>query len=299
MNESEGWGMELKTSERSTEVSNPDSRHSSSGKEAAWEAMARLNWRVPLSSVTDGHKNAVVMYHSVGQPGLSGNLTSAQFRRDVIHLVERYAVSDLPAVTSATESGPKRVALTFDDGFANFYENVLPVLREYRVPATLFVTTGFLDDRDADLLRSRHRLSRTDDRIMLTERELVELADEPLVTIGNHTRTHPHLSTAEDERIRDEIIGARRLLTDRLGIDVTRFSYPYGDFDSRAVRTVRETHEIAVTMNLGLVEPNPDPILLPRVGCDPELYRLAWNLSDLAHQLKAGVRTVEGLVGSR
>lgn len=42
---------------------------------------------------------------------------------------------------------PAALILTFDDGFADFPRTVLPILEEYEAPATLFVTTGFVDGR--------------------------------------------------------------------------------------------------------------------------------------------------------
>ena len=44
---------------------------------------------------------------------------------------------------------PKTFAVTFDDGYENVYRNAFPILCEYRIPATIFLSTGYLDSRQA------------------------------------------------------------------------------------------------------------------------------------------------------
>lgn len=50
--------------------------------------------------------------------------------------VGRLAERDLPAAAAA---------ITFDDGYADNYRVALPILRHFRLPATIFVSSGFLD----------------------------------------------------------------------------------------------------------------------------------------------------------
>jgi peptidoglycan/xylan/chitin deacetylase (PgdA/CDA1 family) len=51
------------------------------------------------------------------------------------------AVARLQAGTLPSRSA----AITFDDGYADNFENAVPILRKHGLPATFFVATGFLD----------------------------------------------------------------------------------------------------------------------------------------------------------
>jgi peptidoglycan/xylan/chitin deacetylase (PgdA/CDA1 family) len=69
------------------------------------------------------------------------------------HLVEHYHVISLLEAVIALQAGrslPKNaVALTFDDGYASNHHLALPILQACGLPATVFLTTGFVDGRDS------------------------------------------------------------------------------------------------------------------------------------------------------
>jgi peptidoglycan/xylan/chitin deacetylase (PgdA/CDA1 family) len=108
----------------------------------------------------------------------------------------------------------------------------------------------------------RPRSSRDSHR-SLTVDELVEL-DGDTVTIGGHTSTHPLLPGLAPDRLRTEIEDGKRCLEERLGREITTFSYPFGANDPAAVEMTRRVgYRLAVTARPETVLPGVDPF---RVG---------------------------------
>ena len=260
------------------------------------DGVARVFTR--LSAVTPNASNAIVKYHSVGAPARYDNVSVSQLRRDLSHVERRYEIVDLPEVLATTADPEKKVALTFDDGFANFYTNAYPVIREFDAPVTLFVNSGFVDGGDRELLqryranpsnlaqidRSRPSFEPED---MLTEAQLKELAADEHITVGNHTKRHANLSTIDDEEtLRKEIVGGKEALEATLGVTVDRFCYPYGQWSNESAAVVRDTHALAVTSRPALVPPTADRYALPRVPAQTNETRFRCNLTDLCWQAK-------------
>jgi peptidoglycan/xylan/chitin deacetylase (PgdA/CDA1 family) len=71
------------------------------------------------------------------------------FRAQVRHLRDHYEplrLGDVAALRDAGRALPRRaVVVTFDDGYDDNHDLALPILREFGVPATFFVSTGHVD----------------------------------------------------------------------------------------------------------------------------------------------------------
>lgn len=92
----------------------------------------------------------ILMYHRFqAQPG--GVWPSAElFERHIRYLADRCCVLSMSRLREAIVNDDvpaNAVALTVDDGYEDFYTVAFPILRKYRVPATLYVTTDFVDGR--------------------------------------------------------------------------------------------------------------------------------------------------------
>ncbi len=93
----------------------------------------------------------VLLYHRVlaeRDPLLAGEPTAEEFEARMRWVASRYDVLPLLDAVRALRAGrlPARaLSITFDDGYADNYENALPILRRLYLPATFFIASGFLD----------------------------------------------------------------------------------------------------------------------------------------------------------
>lgn len=97
----------------------------------------------------------ILMYHRVIdpervpyplEPGMY--VRPATFKMQMEYLKQRCNIVPLDELVAAIEEGrepsPGTVAVTFDDGWKDNYENAFPVLRELEIPATIFLATGYI-----------------------------------------------------------------------------------------------------------------------------------------------------------
>jgi glycosyltransferase involved in cell wall biosynthesis/peptidoglycan/xylan/chitin deacetylase (PgdA/CDA1 family) len=188
------------------------------------------------------------------------------FASQLDRLVRRFRPVPLRELVDSVRDGRVRhgsIALTFDDGYRDNLTSALGLIKDRGASATFFLSGDgaangesfwweHLDASleklglDADDARELHRrlahASEDDRRRLLddlppgdgpfpprmTEAEMARLAGEPLAEIGAHGWSHRALTPLTPEEQRREIGENIRTLSDRLGVKVVSFAYPFG-----------------------------------------------------------------------
>ena len=200
----------------------------------------------------------ILIYHQIGAGSgrqmdvapnvFRGHLDWLQSQGRIVGLGDALADADDP-------DSDRSFVLTFDDGYADFYENAFPLLRGRGLPFTLYLTTGHIE--------TRQPLHQGD--VPLTWEMVREMLDSGLVTLGAHTHSHPDLRGLTTDRVEEEIERSNDLIELRTSQVPMHFAYPKGFWDRDAETVLRRHYSTAV---LGAGRPifsDTDPHRIPRV----------------------------------
>jgi peptidoglycan/xylan/chitin deacetylase (PgdA/CDA1 family) len=215
-------------------------------------ALARFSSRRRASGVT------ILTYHRVGGGSPDElDLDAAAFSAQVDVLADADVVS-LDEATRRLDVGDRApcVVLTFDDGFADVYHNAWPLLRQRRLPFTLFLATKYVGGQ-----MQWPGSTAMADGAALSWAQVSELVSSGLCTIGNHTHSHvpPQQLTC------DELDVCSAGIERHLGVRPQHFAYPWGVPVDHMQTEMRRRFRTAATGVAGRNLPGRDLMRLRRV----------------------------------
>jgi O-antigen biosynthesis protein len=191
-------------------------------------------------------RSVILGYHGISSSSLRDDLSlllvrPARFRRQLELLLDAgfkfVTVAELARLAAAEEPPPGYAAVSFDDGMRNNFTTALPIMGEYGISGTVYVTIGFIGGTSP-------WIGSNSDNRMMDESELRELAAAGW-ELGAHTMTHPDLSMLDYDTCRREIEESKTALEKIGGIRVETFAYPFGRYGPAAMAAARDSGCIA------------------------------------------------------
>lgn len=224
----------------------------------------------------------ILMYHSISDEAENG--VHPYFR--TVTSPERFAAQmkqlsaggygtiwpdDAIAAIDESDCGKRKVVITFDDGYRDFYRYALPVLIRHGFSATVYLPTAYISDTSASFKGKE----------CLTWAEVRELQRHG-IHFGAHTVTHPQLHDLNPAQIEEEVVNSKKTIEDKTGCAVDSFAYPYAfpqadeDFKNRLRDTLSAAgYRHGVCTTVGRASRQSDWFFLERLpvnGCDDETF---------------------------
>ena len=127
---------------------------------------------------------------------------------------ESVTISQVALLLASTTAKEKKIALTFDDGYRDFYQYAFPLLQKYKIRATIYVIY--------DAINSPAYLS---------EQMIREMLASGLVEIGSHALDHKKLTSLSEAEAKRQIFLSKKMFEERFKTPIDTFAYPYGSFN--------------------------------------------------------------------
>lgn len=253
----------------------------------------------------------VLMYHRVGQAHNDWErkyCVSASRFADHMHTLDRagwraVSISDFFSwLDGKLELPDQSFLLTFDDGFLGVYEHAAPVLAEMGWPATVFLVSQLIGQRDTWC--EAHNPSGVTYPLM--DATHIHTLREQGFSFHSHTRNHADLPTLDDAALADQLAGSRQDLQNLLGESVDYLAYPYGRYDDRVLNASQAAgYSAAFSVQPGFNRRDVDRFRLRRLdvfGTDSSAalrrkITLGSNDGSLVHSLKYGANRVLARLG--
>jgi peptidoglycan/xylan/chitin deacetylase (PgdA/CDA1 family) len=176
-------------------------------------------------------RRVVLYYHSIKDE------YRPFFERQMAYLAAHCTVVKVSEIKTAMPKGTEVIAaITFDDAFESVLENAIPVLKSFRLPASIFVPTGNLGRSIGWSIPEV--FDERDEKIMNAE-QIADLASQGF-EILSHTVFHPHLTAVDKRQLRTELRQSKKELETITGKPVPAVSYPHGDFNCDVLEAARK-----------------------------------------------------------
>ena len=231
----------------------------------------------------------ILQYHHVSEtlPAVT-SVSANTFTKHLNYLKEHnFNVIPLNELISALQQGKaledKTIAITFDDGYNNNYDQAAPILEEFGYPYTIFVNPKLIDEQASYLMGWD---------------KLRKLAKKGAL-IANHSAEHNYLHKKLEnetqnqwrERTKKDILSSQQRIKEEIGHDYKYVAYTYGEFNNQLQALVTELGFVGIGQHSGAVNQHSNFSRLPRFPA----YGFYSKLETLINKINSTAFTINKL----
>ena len=216
------------------------------------------------SAQPDGQRVPILVYHRFGVTVADGmTVRSSTFEHQLQRLREQgFTVIPLRWLI-AWRSGAraalpvKSIVITADDGHVSVYRDMLPLVRRYNIPVTLFIYPSAVSHAS----------------YAMTWQQLQELQRSGLFDIQSHTYWHPNFKRERRNLapaaylafVRKQLVQSKSVLEQHMGHRITALAWPFGLYDEITVAQAQAAgYEAAFTIARKVATRNDPAMTVPR-----------------------------------
>lgn len=212
----------------------------------------------------DGPQVSILLYHRFGSAVTDAMTVRTETFRWQLDYLRQHHHPIIPLRTliayllgQSPAPPPGAVVITADDGHRSVFAEMLPVVREYNVPVTLFIYPSAISNAS----------------YAMTWEQLDALHRTGLFDIQSHTYWHPNFKT-ERRRLSPaayrafaamQLVKAKTVLENTLGVEADLIAWPFGIYDDELIGLARDAGYIAgFTLERRIVTSGERIMALPR-----------------------------------
>ena len=243
----------------------------------------------------------VLMYHHVNpNKGDMFTVTPGVFEGQMAYLAKAnynaLSLDELYAfIKGELDFKQKTVVITFDDGWLDSYKYAFPVLEKYKLRATMFIVTdwiekssqkfngipAFLPTNEVSKLLVRKGETQ---KVVLTWELIGKMADSGLIDFFSHTRSHRYCNQLSESDLLLELGESRRIIEERLGRPCPYLCWPHGIYSDTTISIARKTgYQALFTIERGVVYAGSDPFAVKRNPVENNITRFTQRMRIYTH----------------
>ena len=223
----------------------------------------------------DKARKVILLYHSVGESIWASK--ESIFTDQIKWLYDHSPILSLTDLVNS-QSAELEIAITFDDGYQSLYEKAMPIFLDKKIPATVYINTGWMSDHVSTRKKSISDLGHYPNEYFLTWDEICEL-DQAGWEIASHGVNHHNFVEKSHDVVRQECIASKYAIEERLNKSCLHFSYPWGQYSMQVKKIVRECgYQYAAAARHGSITHTTDLFALPRIN-----IARGYSLNDFKH----------------
>jgi peptidoglycan/xylan/chitin deacetylase (PgdA/CDA1 family) len=225
----------------------------------------------------------VLMYHHVNPHDEDRfTVTPEVFEGQMAHLVKAgYKALSLDELYSFIKGElilkQKAIVITFDDGWLDNYIYAFPVLKKYKLRATFFLITDWIEKASENFdgippSIPNHEESKVlvdngeKNNVILSWGLIKEMADSGLIDFFSHSASHKISIDLSESDIHQELEESKRILEQRIGGHCHYYCWPHGEYNKLSLSIARKTgYKALFTSERGVVQVGSDPFLIKRI----------------------------------